>query len=118
MATSLSRRHLLGIALGGATALGAGGVAVSLASGGAGAATRAAAVVPNTFLTADRVHPLTVTADPGAITTALRTYKATGVKEWIEADVTIDGSVYRRAGIRLKGNSSPQRSKTCARSTP
>ena len=115
MATSLSRRHLLGIALGGATALGAGGVAVSLASGGAGAATRAAAVVPNTFLTADRVHPLAVTADPGAITTALRTYKATGVKEWIEADVTIDGSTYRRAGIRLKGNSSLR---SAAESTP
>ena len=34
------------------------------------------------------------------------TYQETDEREWLEATVTIDGEVFERAGIRLKGNSS------------
>ena len=34
------------------------------------------------------------------------TYQETGEKEWLEATVTIDGTTFERAGLRLKGNSS------------
>jgi spore coat protein CotH len=36
----------------------------------------------------------------------IQTYKSSGVKDWLEATVTIDGTTYQNVGIRLKGNSS------------
>ncbi len=52
------------------------------------------------------VHEISVSFDSEAYDAMIETYAQTDDKEWIEATVTIDGRVYERAGIRLKGNSS------------
>lgn len=52
------------------------------------------------------VHDVALSFDQAAYESMVATYVSSGDKEWIEATVTIDGDVYQRAGIRLKGNSS------------
>ncbi len=55
---------------------------------------------------ATRVHSIQVDVDEDAVAAMIDTYQETDEKEWLEATVTIDGEVFERAGIRLKGNSS------------
>jgi spore coat protein CotH len=55
---------------------------------------------------ATEVHAIEVEVEEDAVAAMLDTYRETGEKEWLEATVTIDGEVFERAGIRLKGNSS------------
>lgn len=55
---------------------------------------------------ATRVHSIEVEVDEDAVAAMVETYQDSGEKEWLEATVTIDGEVFERAGIRLKGNSS------------
>ena len=55
---------------------------------------------------ADVVHDIDVSFDQDAFDMMLATYESSGDKEWIEATVTIDGTTYEQAGLRLKGNSS------------
>ncbi len=57
------------------------------------------------FFNADSVHEISVTADPDDITKALKAYAADGTKDWISADVTIDGQTFKNVGMKLKGNS-------------
>jgi spore coat protein CotH len=52
------------------------------------------------------VHTIDVSFGEASYGEMIEAYRATGDKEWIEATVTIDGTVYESAGIRLKGNSS------------
>ena len=52
------------------------------------------------------VHSLDVSFDAADYDGLIEAYLTNGDKEWIEATVTIDGSTYEGAGIRLKGNSS------------
>jgi spore coat protein CotH len=52
------------------------------------------------------VHEIAVTFDEDAYDEMIATFADSGEKTWIEATVTIDGEVYERAGLRLKGNSS------------
>jgi spore coat protein CotH len=52
------------------------------------------------------VHDVSVAFDSEDYEAMVDAYATTGEKEWIAADVTIDGVTYRDAGIRLKGNSS------------
>lgn len=52
------------------------------------------------------VHDLAINIDEGALDEMIATYEDTGEKTWIEATVTVDGSTYEQAGLRLKGNSS------------
>jgi spore coat protein CotH len=47
-----------------------------------------------------------VTFDEGEYAAMVETYSSTGDKEWISATVTIDGTTFENAGLRLKGNSS------------
>lgn len=58
-----------------------------------------------TFFNADSVHEISVTAEPDDITAALKAYAADGTKDWISADVTIDGTTFKNVGMKLKGNS-------------
>lgn len=51
------------------------------------------------------VHTVSLDFDDAAFATAIESYLADGSKEWIEATVTIDGTTFKKAGIRLKGNS-------------
>ncbi|GII97989.1 spore coat protein CotH [Sediminihabitans luteus] len=52
------------------------------------------------------VHDVDVEADEDDLTAAVTTYVETGEKEWITADVTIDGTLVEDVGLKLKGNSS------------
>ena len=52
------------------------------------------------------VHEIEVTFDEGEYAAMVETYSSTGDKEWISATVTIDGTTFENAGLRLKGNSS------------
>lgn len=52
------------------------------------------------------VHSIDVTFDQADFDAAIATYQESGEKAWIEVTVTIDGTEYGQAGMRLKGNSS------------
>ena len=52
------------------------------------------------------VHDIAVTFDQAAYDTMVDTYASAQDKEWIEADITIDGVTMEKVGMRLKGNSS------------
>ncbi|NHC24318.1 hypothetical protein G6553_14195 [Nocardioides sp. IC4_145] len=54
----------------------------------------------------DTVHDVSVKVDDDAVAAMIDTYQESGDKEWIEASVTLDGTTFDRAGLRLKGNSS------------
>jgi spore coat protein CotH len=58
------------------------------------------------FLDPALVHDISITFDQNVYDAMIETLSSSGEKEWIEAGVTIDGSSYDTAGIRLKGNSS------------
>ena len=99
---AVSRRRFLYLSAGAAVA--------AVPFGRAGAA---AAVTPNAvtsasggFLDAGHVHEIAVTFDQSAYGTMIETFSNAGDKDWIEASVSIDGSTYPKAGMRLKGNSS------------
>ncbi len=55
---------------------------------------------------ASTVHEISIEVDESAVAEMIDTYQETDEKEWLEATVTIDGTTFERAGIRLKGNSS------------
>lgn len=50
-------------------------------------------------------HEVSVSFDQGVYEDMIKTYHDTGEKDWIPADVTIDGTLITDVGIRLKGNS-------------
>lgn len=52
------------------------------------------------------VHTISVFFTQEDYDAMIQTYKNSGVKDWIEAAVTIDGTTYQNVGMRLKGNSS------------
>jgi len=78
------------------------GAGTTDASSGEASATTAVGTVwdPTT------VHEVSLTLDDNAVAEMLATYAATGEKEWISADLTVDGTTLRDVGVRLKGNSS------------
>ena len=52
------------------------------------------------------VHTISVKFAQEDYDAMIEAYKSSGVKDWIDAAVTIDGTTYQNAGMRLKGNSS------------
>ncbi|MBO3744335.1 CotH kinase family protein [Actinoplanes flavus] len=101
----LSRRSF------GAALAGAFGVAV-LAGCGLRSATTAAASTSTTatagsgLFDATLVHDIDVTFEQSDYDTMIDAFLNDGDKNWIEAGVTIDGTTFEKAGLRLKGNSS------------
>ncbi|QYJ03348.1 CotH kinase family protein [Nocardioides panacisoli] len=55
---------------------------------------------------ASSVHEVALTVDEDEFAAMVATYADSGEKEWVSADVTIDGQTFSNVGIRLKGNSS------------
>ncbi|HEU5127532.1 MAG TPA: CotH kinase family protein [Glycomyces sp.] len=55
---------------------------------------------------ASTVHDIQVTVDETEYAAMIEEYLDSGDKEWITADVTIDGRLFPGAGMKLKGNSS------------
>lgn len=52
------------------------------------------------------VHEVSIDVDDDTFSAMVQTYLDSGEKEWISANVTIDGVEYTNVGIKLKGNSS------------
>lgn len=59
-----------------------------------------------TYFSTDQVHEINVDLSDAEYQSMLTTYAETGDKEWLATTVTIDGTTYENAGLRLKGNSS------------
>ena len=59
-----------------------------------------------TVFDASQVHEFSVEVDQTDLASMPQTYLSTGNKKWLRARVTIDGTVFEDAGIKLKGNSS------------
>ena len=113
----LTRRQLLALVGVGAVGAAGGGVLIwdqTRSSGTAATPGKTSTAAPTTpsatlasgFLTSDAIHTLSLTIDTAAYTTMLETYRRDSTKEWLEADVVLDGTTYQGAGVRLKGNSS------------
>ena len=64
------------------------------------------------FFNSDSVHEISVEADEQDVAAALEAYESEQSKEWISATVTIDGTVFQNAGLRLKGNSTLRQADT------
>lgn len=60
----------------------------------------------STVFDASQVHEFSVEVDQTDLASMLQTYLSTGNKKWLRARVTIDGTAFEDAGIKLKGNSS------------
>ena len=60
------------------------------------------------FFNTEEIHSIDVQFDDADYQEMLESFSDTGDKNWISADVTIDGVTYENAGLRLKGNSSLQ----------
>ncbi len=58
------------------------------------------------FFDSSLVHDLAIDFDQDDYTEMVTTYETEGEKDWIEATVTVDGTIFENAGVRLKGNSS------------
>ena len=92
----------------GALALGVAGCsAAAQQTGQSGSAASAipAAAGNHAFLDSTALHTLDIAISDTDLAAVLAAYQADRSKDWVEADVTIDGMTYRRAGVRLKGNS-------------
>lgn len=57
------------------------------------------------FFTTDTVHTISIDVADDTLTEMLTAYQKDGSKNWIEADVTIDGNTFKKVGLKLKGNS-------------
>ncbi|WP_061961493.1 CotH kinase family protein [Demequina flava] len=68
--------------------------------------TQASAVDTPEFWDSSELHEISVEYDQDEYDAMIATYLDTGDKEWITADVTIDGETFEDAGFKLKGNSS------------
>lgn len=97
----ISRRTLItGL---GATAALAGLAACTAASVPTASSTTTA---DDTVLAEGLVHTIALTVEASELKKMLQTYVDSDDKEWIKADVTIDGANFKEVGIKLKGNSS------------
>ncbi|GGN19814.1 spore coat protein CotH [Actinoplanes campanulatus] len=97
----LSRRSF------GAALAGAFGVAVLAGCGiQSGSSGKAASTAGSGLFDATLVHDIDVMFEQSDYDTVIDAFLKDGDKNWIEADVTIDGTTFEKAGLRLKGNSS------------
>jgi spore coat protein CotH len=85
----------------------------STLSGSADAGRTASAVSASSsgtgLFTADRLHEVVLDVTDAQFRQALSTFQESGEKTWLEVTVTLDGTTYERAGLRLKGNSTLRR---------
>ncbi|MCD4853339.1 CotH kinase family protein [Arthrobacter sp. AK01] len=91
-------------------------VTLAVAGCGAGAGTQAAGTsvstgtaasttAATTLFDAGSPHTVSIQWDEAAYAKMIAAYEADGSKEWIKADITIDGTMISAVGVRLKGNS-------------
>ncbi len=100
------RRSAAGLA---ALALSAGGLSGCSLDSLAATTTATSGAVSSpegTVWDAESVHEVALDVDSDEFAAMLATYQDTGEKQWLTADVTIDGQTISDVGMRLKGNSS------------
>lgn len=103
----ITRRLAVGATLGALALSGCAATSDGTGTGTSGVSSAAQEVADGTGVwDASAVHEFSIDVDEDALAGMIDTYQQTQEKEWIEATVTIDGTTYRRAGLRLKGNSS------------
>ena len=104
---TITRRLAVGATLGALALSGCAATSDGTGTGTSGVSSAAQEVADGTGVwDASAVHEFSIDVDEDALAGMIDTYQQTQEKEWIEATVTIDGTTYRRAGLRLKGNSS------------
>lgn len=104
---TITRRLAVGATLGALALSGCAATSDGTTTGTSGVSSAAQEVADGTGVwDASAVHEFSIDVDEDALAGMIDTYQQTQEKEWIEATVTIDGTTYRRAGLRLKGNSS------------
>ncbi|MCT9868269.1 CotH kinase family protein [Paenarthrobacter aurescens] len=77
----------------------------SAQSSDAGAADGQSTTAASTFFAGDATHEVSIVWDETAYAGMIAAYEKDGSKEWIKADITIDGTQVSDIGVRLKGNS-------------
>lgn len=104
---TITRRLAVGATLGALALSGCAATSDGTGTGTSGVSSAAQEVADGTGVwDASAVHEFSIDVDEDALAGMIDTYQQTQEKEWIEATVTIDGTTYRGAGLRLKGNSS------------
>lgn len=63
------------------------------------------ATTQSTLFATDTSHEVSIAWDEADYAGMIAAYEAGGSKEWIQADITIDGTLVPDIGVRLKGNS-------------
>jgi spore coat protein CotH len=82
------------------------GTATDKATGTTSESSGAETTTAGTTLFADgAAHEVSIEWDEAAYADMIAAYGADGSKEWIQADITIDGTLVSDIGVRLKGNS-------------
>lgn len=71
-----------------------------------GSTAASSSTVAGSVFDASVVHSISIEVDEATLKDMIQTYLDTGDKEWIKAQVTIDGQTFTDVGIKLKGNSS------------
>ncbi len=84
------------------------GVAGCTATPGNATSTAAASTTlsADTLWDASEVHDIALDVDETELQDAIQTYLDSGDKEWVSANVVIDGVSFENVGLKLKGNSS------------
>ncbi|WP_336713301.1 CotH kinase family protein [Arthrobacter sp. USHLN218] len=98
---------LSGCGVGAATDSPAAGTSAAPSSTGSGsdAAEGASAATRDSFFADGVSHRISVAWEESDYADMVAAYEADGSKEWMPADITIDGTVVSNVGVRLKGNS-------------
>ncbi|MEQ7737175.1 hypothetical protein, partial [Escherichia coli] len=89
----------------GASTPSATGTASAAAGLEAGADSTASTTADTTLFADGASHTVSVTWNDDDYAAMIAAYEADGSKEWIAADITIDGTTVSNIGVRLKGNS-------------
>lgn len=91
----------------GGEASGTQGTSAASASAGvdAGTSTTDTTTADSTLFTDGTSHTVSVTWNEDDYAAMIAAYEADGSKDWIAADITIDGTTVSNVGVRLKGNS-------------
>ncbi|ACL41400.1 Spore coat protein CotH [Pseudarthrobacter chlorophenolicus A6] len=71
----------------------------------AGTSTTETTTADSTLFTDGASHTVSVTWNEDDYAAMIAAYEADGSKDWIAADITIDGTTVSNVGVRLKGNS-------------
>ncbi|GLB67269.1 CotH kinase family protein [Arthrobacter mangrovi] len=98
---------LSGCGTGAATDAPAAGTSAAPSSTGSGsdAADGGSAAARDAFFADGVSHRISVAWEESDYADMVAAYEADGAKDWIQADITIDGTVVPNVGVRLKGNS-------------